>query len=235
MKKAPQLMILLIVILISSCHKPHINAGKTITVERQIDTNYSKLSIEGSFDIHIVNDQDYDIKIISAENMLPYIKTSVSNGELIITEKSNNVYGNYKNEIYVNKSVLNRLRNDGSSNIEGLLMRLEYLDIENNGSGNIHLRCDADDHVSIDINGSGNAVVQGVSEKIFVSINGSGNIEALSLYTESAYVNISGSGNVIVNTSETLNVNISGSGNVLYLGDPSLNVSITGSGEVKPY
>jgi len=235
MKKTPLLFIVLIAIAISSCQKPRINAGKTITVERQIDTNYSRLSIEGSFDIHIVNDQAYDIKIICAENLLPYIKTKVSNGELIITEKSNNVYGIDKNEIYVNKSVLNRLRNDGSSNIEGLLKKSEYLDIENNGSGNIQLRSNTDDHISIDINGSGNTVLQGVSEKIFVSINGSGNIEALSLYTESANINISGSGNVLVNTSETLNANISGSGNVLYLGDPSLNVSITGSGEVKPY
>ena len=87
---------------------------------------------------------------------MKYIVTSVSNGELIITEKSNHIRSNGKEIIYVNKSVLNRLRNEGSGNVVGNLRDTDYMDIENYGSGNIDLDVSADMHVYIANEGSGN-------------------------------------------------------------------------------
>jgi len=235
MKNATTLILALATILVSSCTKPAIHGGKTVTKERHIEANYDGITISGSFDMKIVDDESFDIRIECSENLLPYIETYVHDGELYITEKHNNVYGNTTRRIYVSKSSLNRLRNEGSGNIHGELENSTFLDIENHGSGNIELSCSTDTHVFLLINGSGNMDINGSTKNLEISIKGSGNIDALTLTAENGDVSITGSGNAMVNTSENLQVDIDGSGNVLYVGNPSLQVHITGSGEVKPY
>ncbi len=232
MKNSVKILLAAIILTASACTKDHQNGGNTVRVERQIDTNYTQLSIEGAFNLQLVSDEDYDIKIVCPEKLLQYITTDVVNGKLTISEKSNHIQSNGPRTIYVNKSVLNVLRNDGSGNVSGQLAFSEFLDIENNGSGNFDLAASTEDHIYIDNEGSGNINIDGNSSKIIIDINGSGNVNAQYLYTEIGDVTINGSGNVTVNSSESLMVNINGSGNVQYVGNPSLSVNITGSGQV---
>ena len=149
---------ILVMALVSSCTKnyPHMNGGKTITSDRNIDSNYTGLSAEGAFDITFVENQDYSIRITCPENKLQYITTTISNGELYITEERNNVNSNGQIRVYVNKKVLDRLRNDGSGSITGQLAKTGSFYLENNGSGNIDLGISAEDLVSVLNDGSGN-------------------------------------------------------------------------------
>jgi hypothetical protein len=209
--------------------------GKMITVERQLDKDYSSLTVEGAFDLQLVDNENYDIRIECPENLLPYIVTNVNDGELYITEKSNHVNANNRGTIYVNKSYLTRLRNEGSGNVRGHLETSDHLDIINIGSGNIQLNASSEDHIFIDNEGSGNIAIDGTTKDIIIKIDGSGNVDALYLYTENGDVTINGSGNSLVNCSESLLAHINGSGNVLYLGNPIITVTVTGSGEIKPY
>ena len=234
MKNTVKILLAMIILTATACTKDYQNGGNTVSVERQIDTNYTQLSIEGAFDLQLVSNEDYDIKIVCPEKLLQYITTDVVNGQLTISEKSNHVQSNGPRTIYVNKSVLNVLRNDGSGNVSGRLAFSEFLDIENNGSGNLDLDASTEDHIYIDNEGSGNINIDGNSSKIIIDINGSGNVNALYLYTEIGDVTINGSGNATVNSSESLMVNINGSGNVQYIGNPTLSVNITGSGQVLP-
>ena len=234
MKKTIHILLAIIILGGSACTKEYRNGGHSVTVIRSIDTNYTQLFIEGAFDLQFVSNQDYDIKIVCPENLLPYIITDVVDGKLYISENSNHIQTNGPRTIFVNKSVLNGLRNDGSGSVTGQLAYSEFLDIENNGSGNFNLGISAEDYVSIKNEGSGNINIDGNSRKIIIEINGSGNVNALYLTTEEGIVTINGSGNVTINSSESLDVNINGSGNVSYLGNPSLSVNITGSGQVLP-
>lgn len=211
------------------------NGGKTITSDRNIDSNYTGLSAEGAFDITFVENQDYSIRISCPENKLQYITTRISNGELYITEERNNVSSNGQIRVYVNKKVLDRLRNDGSGSITGQLAKTGSFYLENNGSGNIDLGISAEDLVSVLNDGSGNISLNGESDDISIDISGSGNVSAFGLAANHGIVGIEGSGNVKVKVSESLQVDIDGSGNITYMGNPSLQVNITGSGVVNPY
>lgn len=238
MKNAIQLTLLLIIPLITSCTKydmPRMQGGKTITTERDIDTNYTSLVAEGVFDIIIVEGQDYDIQIVCPENKLPYIETSVINGELIITENNNRVSGNGPMQVFVNKTVLSHLRNDGSGKISGKSLSATSINIENVGSGNIKLGVVSEESVHIFNDGSGTIELEGETTDILIDNRGSGNIDLLTLIANSGEVDNEGSGNVFINVSDLLKVRIDGSGNVLYMGNPSLQVNINGSGVVRPY
>lgn len=228
---------ILLTAFVSSCSKnyPHMNGGKTIRSDRNIDSNYTGLSAEGAFDITFVDNQDYSIRITCPENKLQYITTTINNGELYITEQRNNVSSNNSIKVYVNKNVLNRLRNEGSGNIVGELAKTESFYLENHGSGDINVAVSANDLVSVLINGSGDVSLNGDSDDLNIDISGSGNVDAFGLAAIHAYVKIDGSGDAEVKVSESLQVDINGSGDVIYMGDPSLQVSINGSGSVHPY
>lgn len=234
MKKTIHILLAMIILGGSACTKEYKNGGNSVTVVRSIDTNYTQLFIEGAFDLQFVSNQDYDIKIVCPENLLPYIISDVVDGNLYISENSNHIRTNGPRTIYVNKSILNGLRNDGSGNITGQLTHSDFLDIENNGSGNFDLAVSTTNYISINNEGSGNINIDGNTKKVIIEINGSGNINALYLPTEEGIVSIEGSGNVSINSSVSLVVNINGSGNVSYLGNPALSVNITGSGQVLP-
>lgn len=239
MKKVTQVTIALLmgITLFSSCAKdqPYMNGGKTITSDRNIDTNYTSLIAEGAFDIQFVEDQNYELRIVCPQNKLSYITTTVNNGVLYITEQNNNVNSSGPIYVYVNKSELENLINEGSGNIAGSIHSSNSVNIELHGSGNFNLDVIAQETTYLWINGAGNIELDGESANLNINIDGSGNINALSFPVENCFVAIEGSGNALVNVSNSLTVDISGSGNVEYLGDPSLQINITGSGEVKPY
>lgn len=230
-------VLIIATLLMSSCTKnqPYMKGGKTITADRNIDTNYSGLSVEGAFDIQLVEDQDYDIRIVCPENKLQYITTSVSNGMLYVIEKNNRVSTNTQVIVYVNKSQLNFLRNDGSGNFNGQLANTDELSIENYGSGNFNLSGFKVNNTVVVNNGSGDFFLDGQSNSLYIDNEGSGNINAFDLATQNANIRIDGSGNANVNVAENLSVSISGSGNVVYIGSPQLQVNISGSGTVHPY
>jgi hypothetical protein len=239
MKKVTQITIALImgISLFSSCAKdqPYMNGGKTITTDRNIDTNYTGLIAEGAFDIQFLEDQNFDLRITCPQNKLSYITTTVNNGVLYITEQNNNVNSSGPITIYVNKAELESLINDGSGNINGSIYSNNSMNIALHGSGNFNLDVITAETTYLWIDGAGNMNIEGESRDLDINIDGSGNINALSLPVENCFVAIEGSGNALVNVSNSLNVTISGSGNVEYLGSPSLQLNITGSGEVKPY
>lgn len=235
MKKVVQFLPILILIISVSCNKPSHYGGNPTTSERDLDTNYTGITIEGAFDLHIVQDQDYDIKIECSQNLLPYISTTTSNGELFITEENNRIRDNSPRRIYVNKSYLLRIRNDGSGNVIGSLAPATKLNLENRGSGNMTINSTTEEHVFVFNDGSGDFQLSGNTKNLIIEIRGSGNVEAFDLQAINGNIEIDGSGDVMVNVEESLIVSINGSGDVVYMGNPSLQVNIQGSGNVHPY
>ena len=229
--------ILIATVLFTSCTKntPYMNGGKTITTDRNIDTNYTALLSEGSINIAFVEGQDYSLRIVCPENKLQYITTSVVNGSLYITEENNRVNSNTPIQVFVNKSLLNDIRNDGSGYIKGQIADSDHLNIENYGSGNIDISGIKTNETEVLNSGSGNISLYGITNRLFIYNEGSGNMKAFDLNTEEAMIRIDGSGNANVNVSDLLNVKISGSGNVVYKGNPAIQVNVTGSGTVLPY
>jgi len=238
-----------------SCRKDRLNGGSIITEERTIDMSFDKIVLDAKFDVILVENQDYDIKIECPERKMEYIKTTVLGNELIIREDFNHVVTNKAKKIYINKNYLTSIENRKSGNLEGSLIEVPSMDIQIEGSGDVKLNFDATGNVSVnihgsgdvdldfvsqgafdvDIDGSGDVKAEGEANNVVVAINGSGDVDTKMLEVLNADVFVDGSGDTFVNASDTLTVQISGSGDVYYLGSPVLEVTDNGSGDVIQY
>lgn len=248
-------LVLLSSTVLFSCKKDRLNGGSIITEERTIDMSFDKLVLDASFDVFLVNDANYDIRIECPERKMEFIKTTVIGNQLIIREETNHIVTNKDKRIYISKDYLTAIELRKSGDLQGELILVPSMDIEIEGSGDLDLNFTSEGDVDVmihgsgdvdldfiaegafrvDIDGSGDVEANGSSMSLIATINGSGKVDTKSLEVINAAVFVDGSGDTFVKATEELNVQLSGSGDVYYLGSPLLNVTDTGSGDVIQY
>jgi len=118
MKTKMSILVLTIFIGLTGCIKDHIEPGDIIT-EIRSTSDYDRLELEGSMDVIIVQDSDFEIKVVAGENKMPFIKTKVEGNTLRIFEKNNQVQSTHQDKIYISKSMLRSITLDGSGDIDG--------------------------------------------------------------------------------------------------------------------
>ena len=202
---------------------------------RQVE-NFTSLSSQGSIDVKINYGNSNIIQIQADENLLPYIETTVENGQLNIKTKNNvNLRSGSKMIVYVSMAKIDGLQLSGSGNIDGNgeFTGDNTTQIALSGSGNIHLSSGSFKNIEFQISGSGNINLKsGRADEITASISGSGNIDCSNLSADNVDVKISGSGNARVTANKSLTANIMGSGNVFYKGSANnISTKVAGSGK----
>ncbi len=174
------------------------------------------------------------VVVTAQENLLPYIKVTVENDELVLeveecieTDKdiTLEIYGRNLRSITTNGS--------GDFNSDGKLV-LQKLSLENNGSGDMIIKTDAQS-VELEANGSGDVTLSGSSDYLEVESNGSGDVEALELRTFEAETVLNGSGDISVYAKENLEVDINGAGDVIYKGKAKITKTLNGAGSLKSH
>ena len=188
---------------------------------------------EGAFDILIVPDSVYTVKIEADENLIPYIRTRVSSGKLIIdTGTRNCLKSDSPMLLTVRLPLLEYINLTGSGLISGDELSADDMRVEITGSGRIDLRGLDVNFLDALITGSGDLIFWGSAVETDFDIAGSGNIDAYHLESDKCIASISGSGNMYVSVESRLDVYISGSGSIYYKGNPVVSTNITGTGSV---
>jgi len=231
------LSLLIIIVFIGSCSGGIFciaGEGERFTEERTVE-DFNAIRSEINAKVYIIQSEKNSVEIVAQQNILDNIKITVTNNEIIISQKR--CANNYDSiEIFISTKSLNKITMKGSGEIfMNNRFEAEDLDLIIDGSGNINF---SDIFISkqliTQINGSGNVNLAGRdSIKLHtIDIAGSGNVNAFGLLTKQTKVQISGSGNVNAWAIEKLDVNITGSGNVYYKGNPDIYIDNTGSGIV---
>ena len=183
-----------------------------VSEEREVNEFHAVRSQIEADVYFLLQDDEQNVRIETHDNLLAIVKTTVENGELIISSDYN-IRKAKRMRIYISAQNFDQLTITGSGNFESEnCMALEKLNLKISGSGNI------------DFCGNVN--------ELSVTISGSGKISAYGLSANRVETQISGSGSIKVTAVETLNARISGSGDIYYKGRPDLTSSITGSGRV---
>ena len=192
------------------------------------------------------------IEICSDSNILPYITTTVSGGELTIGLKPfTSIMGStdMRFEITVPKLEGIRLSGSGQAYIDsfdgdsfsavvsgsvsvkapGLAYSKTSLSFS--GSGGLDATVKAET-LDLRCTGSGALRISGKADRGEIAISGSSDIRARDLAVGEARVEISGSGEVEIRAVESLDADISGSGSIKYWGSPNVSQRISGSGRV---
>ena len=191
-------------------HNNVVGSGKRQQEKRAVAA-FSSISTEGAYEIEVVSQQTLSLAIEADDNILPLIKTDVSNGVLRITNSRG---------YSVNSPVVLRI---GTPDIEG---------ISASGAGSIEVSGLKNDKFEIDSNGAPTIKVSGVTGTLNIEANGAGKIDAHKLRAGKGTVEANGVATIEVFASEELNVTVSGPASVIYSGDPKLNKTVNGPGSV---
>tara|TARA_B110000908_G_scaffold138628_1_gene164850 strand:+ start:535 stop:1248 length:714 start_codon:yes stop_codon:yes gene_type:complete len=234
MNKLSLSLVFLISLSLVSCEKAIKGTGHIVSETRSLEP-FNELELNGIINVSFkqVKSTDLDKVVVSAqENLLPYIKTTIGNGRLII---------NIERSIHTDKKVLveiyghpfRSLVNNGSGDVksdERLVLQKLYL--ESNGSGDISLDLDAK-NIEVELNGSGDVYFSGSTDYLELINNGSGDLNTIEMRSFEVDVLSNGSGDVSAHAKESFDVEINGSGDVYHVGKAELTKSLRGTGLLK--
>jgi hypothetical protein len=231
------LFISLAALVFSSCRfveGQRIHGDGNVTHEQRTVPGFTGVETHGSIDIEVTQG-DYNVKVESDQNVIPYILTEVVNGRLQVRFKDGfNSFNYTKAIVYVTAPTLTAFEIHGSGNIngKGVINGNDASEVTVSGSGNVTLalHCPA---LTTQTHGSGDIALTGETKDLSTSVSGSGNVHAFDLKAENVKTSTHGSGDIETSAAVKLEAEIYGSGNVTYKGSPQINTESHGSGSVR--
>lgn len=195
------------------------------------DFHAVEMSIAG--DVEVSQAETYFVEVQAQENLLPILKTEVSDGKLKIYFSENVSYSEGV-KVRVSAPAFDRFSLGGSGTIKAMTpIRTEKMALEVAGSGDIFIEQCEFGSLETSIAGSGSMELGGKANSIKSEIAGSGDVRAKNLTANELNVEIAGSGSVTCDVAQTLKASIAGSGDVYYSGQPVVEANVSGSGSVK--
>ena len=219
--------VLIVTVLVASCWLfPGQAAAQTVVVTRQGQvigngrlasqerpiTAVTVLDLNGAFELTIMVGQPPKLTLAGEENILPIIKTSISDDRLnIFSDRS--YTANQAIRITVAIPHLTRLAASGSNRIEG----------RNIDGGEL----------SVSLSGSNSAALAGKVTALTAHLDGSNRLSAAQLIADSVNIRVAGSGDASVDAREHIVAEIFGSGSIAVDGNPQDRRSqVNGSGKI---
>ena len=206
-------------------------SGNVVTEARQLP-DFNRIHLKGSGKVFLTAGETSAVEIKTDDNILPIIKTEVSEAKLVISHENYSPRPTILH-YFITVNDLKGVAVSGSADItsdDKFVSDTFSADIS--GSGDMRLELEVG-RLESDISGSGAMRFSGKADALDASITGAGTIRALDMQARNVSLKITGSGNCEVNASETLNVKITGSGDVRYKGSPQISKKVTGSGNIR--
>ena len=222
--------------LIQSCINPNCVTGLgSIESDRREIGDFSALELHSDFEVIIkerVIGDNTRLEVDAQSNLLPYIKTTVEAGRLIINTEGC-VQPTNPIRIFVKVNELDDILLTSSGEISSKnTLHADKMSLRCEGSGSINVKLKTES-LSISHDASGYIKADGRASIASISLSGSGEIDVESLKIGDATATLSGSGEIKVQAEKKLTLTNSGSGNIFYTGDPLEKVEENnGSGSI---
>jgi len=185
--------------------------GQPASEERSIGP-ITAIASDGAFELAVTVGPAPKLTIETDKNLLPIVKTEVSNGRLdIFTDRSYSVDGRIK--VTVSSPNVTEISAAGSNWIEG--------------------KGFVGGPLAISLNGSNNATMAGKVSALTCVMGGSNQLRANQLTADSANVTVNGSGNASVDARQRIVAEISGAGSLTVYGNPQdRSTQVNGAGKI---
>jgi hypothetical protein len=237
MKKEALLLSSVFLLLAGGCVLPPkkiIRGNGNIQEENRSVAHFDGVDLQGSMQVLISQDNNQTLEVKAESNLLPYLKTTIENGRLLIRfDSDSRVITTRPVMVHVSAQDLSRISLSGSGVIraEDTLFQEGTLQCDLTGSGNMYLIVHTPE-ITSRITGSGDMHMKGLTRQLKISVTGSGDFDGSDLKSEQTDARITGSGSARVFASTQLTAHISGSGNIHYTGNPKVESHVSGSGKV---
>lgn len=218
MRKLSMLALFLIsisLLLLIGCKEKSITGeGPTTETMRDV-SSFTKLEINGNYQIIVEIGEKQSIRMIAQANIIPYILTEVDDDTLSITP-DDDVKLSYKE-------------------IPSIAITVQQLtDISMSGSSKLTVSKLNNKTLTITSKGNHQVIFSGKTDELIINSSGANEIHAENLQATNTKININGSSTVFTTTTDTLDAKIQGYGKIGYTGTPkNITQEIHGSGVIK--
>ena len=206
--------------------------------ENREATYFTGIALSGSIDVEMDYGKGNALAVEADENLLPYPKTTVKDGILLVKAKGNaHLKSSGKITVHGSAFKLTDLELSGIGNINGTgdLSNEGTTRIALSGSGNINVGLKYFQETRINLSGRSNITVSGSNiNQLITNISGSGCINCSEMPADNVDASVSGSGNVKVNANKNVNAKLIGSGSFYYKGAATnITTKAFGSGKMR--
>ncbi len=205
-------------------------SGKTKSETRKLPPYHSiviKLPAEIVCDAAKTN----ELSIEADDNLLPHIKTTVTNGVLLI-QNDESFNNSHKMQFKAKAESFDGLDASGAVNATVNNPAKNKFDLNAEGASKVTLNNLAGGNVGIKTKGASAVNASGKADNLTATIEGAGALKATSLEAKSATVSLKGASSAEVNAVNELKASIEGVGSIKYKGNPKVTKQIKGLGSV---
>ncbi|MEJ2108423.1 MAG: DUF2807 domain-containing protein [Acidobacteriota bacterium] len=189
--------------LFTACHLnnfygggPFVRGSGTVIEETRSVEGISGVNLSTIGQLHIELGSTESLRIEAEDNLLPYIRTEVKNGELLIGSRENTGLDFSKPvNYYLVVKGLESLSTYSSGDIEAPDLQSERFSVNVGSSGDISIRSLESNDVRVRISSSGDVLVDTIKAGTFTAdISSSGSLETMGLEAETVTVSLNSSG-----------------------------------------
>lgn len=207
--------------------------GNTKTEERDLN-KFDGIKACCSMEVLVNQGSNYAVSVEADDNLLQYIVTEVSEGQLTIKQKDNvSLAPKERIKIYVTLPQITELRSSSSSDIicSGSFKGKE-LKLDVSSSGNIQLDFRGES-VRIESSSSGKIGLSGSADRLRFEGSSSSKVDARNFTAGAVRAEASSSARLAIKVTDELDAEVSSSGRVEYWGSPEkLSTDTNSSGKV---
>ena len=206
------LLLVGLVLLFGGCRLAGIKGSGDLTTEQRIVAEFTEVSASGAFVLEW-RPGTPSCSITVDDNLIRYIKTTVTNGKLRIRSRNN-------------------MR--PTDHIKVVLSSRELAGVELSGACKLTADQIATRTFALDTSGACNVSLSGTADELLASMTGASRLRAEPLRTKIVEVSTTGASNAEVFATEKLRARITGAGKVTYSGDPpTVERRVTGAGKIR--
>lgn len=218
--------------LFSAC-RGIVGSGNIVTEKRAVK-EFTAIEAGGAYPVEVTIGSPAKVEVEADDNVLRFIKTTVSNGELNIHTQSGVQFTNAHFKVYITVPELERVKASGAAEIKiiSTIKNSGHLKFMASGAANIQATADAP-QVQAECSGAGQITLNGRTRDLKAEASGSGDIKASGLLSENTDAHVSGAGTCYVFASVTLKAAASGAGTIRYKGGARVDQQVSGAGTVR--
>jgi Putative auto-transporter adhesin, head GIN domain len=202
-------------------------------------SNFNRVDMAAIGNVHLKRDNREELRIKVDDNLLPYFKTKVVDGVLVIYIDPPVSLQPTRAEIYLSVQALQEIRLSGIGKIEAPNLDADQFAVALTGTGNVAMSNFDATRLTVWMSGTGNVIISGrmsgevdVDEQV-ITMQGTGNYQAGNLTSTKAAIRLDGIGKADLQVSDILQATLSGIGTIRYRGHPrQVETSVSGLGNI---
>ena len=208
-----RLPLVLFALVIAGCGSGGTTKGSGhVVTETRIVGSFTSIQLIGAATVDVSVGKPAGLTIRGDDNILPLIRTDVSNGALVVSSKHS-----YSSRHDLRLEI-------GTPALDGVTLT---------GAGTFSVGGIHSNAFSLDLSGAATMILAGTTGTLDAKLSGTGTADLGNLVARDAHASLSGTGSLRVHATGSLDASVSGVGSIVYTGSPKhVRTHISGVGTI---